>query len=148
MSLHERIVDSNNHIFNAEIGFAEEVVCRPDGLEANAFPVNAIVDWGDEEGANQIRGEGRNGLNRDKGRATRTTPIVELPISRVDETDETLLITVTEDGKYRIVVKNPVTGLDVTLSVKRIIGRDEAAQSVLCHFETQHQTQTRKSRFG
>lgn len=147
MNLHDAIVDANAVFFDAESGFAEEVTFRPGGKVSKEFPINAIVDWGDEEGANQIRGEGRSSLNRDKGRSTRTTPIVEMP-TKVTHRGVVIPVIVGDDGKDRIVVKKHGTDETVTLAVKRIIARDEAAQSVLCHFETQHQTQTRKSRFG
>lgn len=146
MSLHDAIDDLNDIFFDAD-GFAESITYVPGGVMANKFLINAVVDWADEEGSNQIRGEGRTNLNRDKGRSVRTSPVVELPMFRMVHGIRTP-VTVDESGKDRIIATKHGTRETVTLVVKRIIGRDEAAQSVLCHFVTQHETQTRKTRFG
>ena len=148
MNLHDAIAGLNDVFFDTVDGFAEQVTYQPGGSEADQFTIPAVVDWGDEEGSNQNRGDGRSDLNQDRGRSTRTTPTVELPISRQVDHATRVPVVVREDGKDRIIVARHGTSTNVRLSVKRIVGRDEAAQSVLCHFESQHETQTRKTRFG
>ena len=147
MSLHDAIDDLNDAFFDADSGFAEEIVYSPLGIAANEFQINAVVDWGDEEGSNQVRGEGRSNLNADRGRSTRSTPVVELPTRRKVR-GVMVPVVVSETGKDRIIVTKHGSDEKVVLTVKRIIARDEAAQSVLCHITNQHQTQTRKSRFA
>ncbi len=147
MSLHDAIDEMNAIFFDAE-GFGEVVTYLPQGSEADEFEITAVVDWGNEEGNNQVRGEGRASMNQDRGRSTRGSIIVELPTTRVDEDGDVVNVVVSENGKDRIRVTKHGSGVIRNLAVKRIVGRDEAAQSVLCHTETEYTAQPRKSRFA
>ena len=149
MSLHDEIATANGHFFSAD-AFAETVTYVPQGVDGDAFTIAAVVDWDNEEGNNQVRGDGRSDLNRDGGRSVRQSVIVELPTSRDDPNNPGTLIpmTVDENGKDRIKVTQHGSGNVVVLSVKRIVGRDEAAQSVLCTRTVRHQAQPIHSRSG
>ena len=147
MSLNQRI-DSLNELFFDSERFAEDVVYVPNGNEANRFTIPAVVDWDNEEGNNQIRGSGRTGMNADRGRSVRATVIVELPATRVDANGDTVPMHVNERGRDRIVVQRHGTAKMVRLSVKRVVGRDTGALSVLCHIVTELAAQPMRARFG
>lgn len=136
LNLHDEIARLNDVVFDTE-GFAETVEYWPLGVEANSFDVDAIVDWSDEEGSNQVRGDGRGSLNANKGREVRSTAVVDLPIERVDATGDCVRLNVSQSGKDRIVVTEGDS--TVKLRVKRIIGHDEAVQTVLCTRTTEYQ---------
>lgn len=144
LNLHDEIARLNDIVFDTE-GFAETVVYWPLGVEANSFEVDAIVDWADQEGSNQVRGDGRSSLNRDKGRTVRDSVVIDFPISRVDASGATVPMSVSESGKDRVVVQQQ--GRSVKLNVKRIIGQDEAVQTVLCtrtnEFQAPHTAERR-----
>lgn len=146
MSLHDAIDRLNSVFFDAD-GFAESVTYIPQGFEAESFSINAIVDWGDEEGNNQVRGEGRSTLNQDRGRSVRSSAIVELPTTRVVD-GVTVRMLVNENGRDRILVTKPGDATPTRLSVKRVIARDGSAMSVLCNHETEYAAQNRTTRFG
>ncbi|QEF98153.1 hypothetical protein Mal15_22010 [Stieleria maiorica] len=145
MSLHDAISELNDIIFDTD-GFAETIEYWPLGVEANKFEVDAVVDWSDEEGSNQVRGDGRSSLNADKGREVRRTAIIELPIERVDDSGATVRLSVSESGKDRIVVTEGDS--QFKLRVKRIIGHDEAVQTVLATRSTEYQAGKRFERKG
>ena len=148
MSLHDAIGEMNSIFFDADGGFAESVTYLPQGSTEDQFTLDAVVDWGDEEGNNQVRGEGRATLNQDRGRTTRGSVVVELPTTRTNDDGDVVNVVVNENGRDRIHVTKHGSGVVTKLSVKRIVARDEAAQAVLCHTETEHAAQPRKTRFG
>lgn len=148
MSLHDAIQAANKVFFDPVAGFAEQVTYIPQGVLDDEFDIDGVVDWDNEEGNNQMRGEGRSSLNQDHGRTTRGSIQVELPTTRKTTAGATVAMVVNENGKDRIVVTRHGSGETVTLVVKRILARDEAAQLVLCHTETEHMATPRKTRFG
>ncbi|MEM6980600.1 MAG: hypothetical protein AAF539_13135 [Planctomycetota bacterium] len=145
-TLHETIDGLNDVFFDPEL-FAESIIFQPLGDSDDQFTINALIDWGDEEGNNQLRGEGRATLNQHKGRTTRTNVIVDLPTRRVVDLQQ-VPINVSESGRDRIVVTDPNTDTQVRLAVRRVLGRDRAQMTLLCGRETQHETQPVKTRFG
>ncbi len=146
MNLHDAIAGLNDAFFDTD-GFAEEVIYLPEGNSSWQFPVNAIVDWEAEEGNGQIRGQGRAGLNQQRGRSTMSQITVEMPTTRIVN-EQPVPMRVSESGKDRVIVNLPGSKRTARFAVRRIIGRDEAAISVLCTREKQHETQSVKSRFG
>jgi len=156
MTLHDEIEAMNDVFFDTVGGFAETVTYLPQGDSDCQFTIDAVVDWDNEEGNNQVRGDGRSDLNKSQGRSVRQTIIVELPTTRVIVTDsetdppttEIIKLVVDENGKDRIVVAKHGSDETVTLSVKRVIGRDASAQSVLCVRTVRYEAQSINSRMG
>ena len=148
MTLQDTIDDANSVFFDKQNGFAQEVTYIPDGNTANQFTIDAVVDWDNEEGNNQIRGSGRTGMNVERGRSVRATVVVELPTTRINDDEEVVAIDVNERGRDRILAKRHGTPDTVRLSVKRVIGRDLAALSVLCHIESEFAAQPKERRMG
>lgn len=144
MTLHDVIEAFNTTLFNTD-EFAESVSYWPLGVEANAFTINAVVDWNTEEGNNQVQGDGRSNLNADKGRHIRSSAIVELPRTRIDSTGAEVPLRVNESGKDRIAITEH--SQTVMLNVKRVVGHDEGSQSVLCVFPREVRANT-KGRIG
>ncbi len=134
MNLHDAIAEMNDIIFDTE-GFAETVEYWPLGVEANKFEIAAVVDWGDEEGSNQVPGDGRGSLNANKGREVRSSAVIELPRERIDDQGECVSVNASQSGKDRVVIVE--RGVEVRLNVKRVIGHDAATQSVLCTNKTE-----------
>lgn len=149
MTLHDEFIALNDVFFDTEIGFAEEVTYVPRGIEANQFITNAVVDWSNEEGNNQVRGDGRASLNQGRGRSVRRSVVIELPTTRTLEDGSIVPFDVNEDGRDRVKVTEPGRSTTITLSVKRIISRDEAMQSVLCTVTAEFAAQSvRTGRLG
>ncbi|QDV84992.1 hypothetical protein TBK1r_39440 [Stieleria magnilauensis] len=139
------IAEANDVFFDTD-GFAETVVYWPLGVAANAFEVDAIVDWSDEEGSNQVRGDGRGSLNAEKGRIVRSSAVIEFPTHRIDETGNCVPMVISSSGKDRVLVSEH--DRTIKLNVKRIIGHDAAVQSVLCTRQTEHQASHAVGRRG
>lgn len=148
MSMHDVIAELDEVFFDTELGFGDTaVIYIPQGDEQQKFETPARVNWDNEEGDNQIRGDGRTGLNHDRGRSIRHTVLIDLPNSKTIAGVKTPLV-VNTNGKDRIVTKKHGSDKEVTLSVKRIVGRDVAEQTVLCSYGIEHAPQTHKNRMG
>ncbi|QDV40890.1 hypothetical protein Enr13x_07260 [Stieleria neptunia] len=127
-------------------GFAETVEYWPGGIQADAFEVDAIVDWSDEEGSNQVRGDGRGSLNADKGRVVRSSAVIDFPVHRIDDAGNCVPLVISSSGKDRVIVTE--NDQAIKLNVKRIIGHDAAVQSVLCTRQKEHQASHSVGRRG
>ena len=136
MNLHERIAEANAVFFDTD-GFAETVEYWPLGSQADGFEVPAVVDWSDEEGSNQVRGDGRGSLNAEKGRVVRSSAVIDFPVRRMDDEGNCVPLVISSTGKDRVIVTE--SGQAIKLNVKRIVGHDADVQSVLCTRHTEHQ---------
>lgn len=113
----------------AQLG--EDVWLVPDGDLLQRRPLTAVVDWSAEAGSNQVRGDGTSELNQDRGRSIRRSVIIDIPVTTA----------VQEDGKDKFQITNPTTDELELYSVKRVVGRDAALQSVLLVKQIEHQAQ-------
>lgn len=111
--------------------FGEDVWHLPGGVLADRAKTTAIVDWGEELGSNEVRGDGISGLNQDRGRSIRRTLKIDVAVG----------FDVEEDGKDKFQVTNPTTEELELWSVKRTVGRDGGLRSLLLVRQIEHQAQ-------
>lgn len=147
MTFEDVLAEVNDAFFTSD--FADEVVYLPQGQDKHKFTTSAIVDWSDEEGNNQVRGDGRS-INQDRGRSSRHSVKIDLPLLRTDPNDATKQIPLicNFNGKDRIIIKEYGANKTITVSVKRAVGRDSGMQTILCTFAREQAAQMRRTRFG
>ena len=135
------VMEELSDVFFDVDGFADSVTYIPQGVTANQFKVNANVDFANEEGSNQVRGEGRGDLNQARGRSTQLSISIDFPTKRRLANGKRTPMEINENGKDRVVVELPGTDKKVKLAVRRIVGRDEIGITVLCSKRTEHVAQ-------
>lgn len=140
MSLSEVFDDLGDVFFSTDL-FGSTVTYIPQGLSENQFEVDANVDFANEEGSNQNRGEGRGSLNRDRGRTTQMSPTITFPTNRKLADGSRTPMVISENGKDRVLVKFPGTTRKVKIAVRRVVKRDEVGITVLCAKSTEHVAQ-------
>jgi hypothetical protein len=118
MTLKGLINDDVDTVFLNSDEFAETVTFYPGGASASHSHVLAVVIWDELEGTRESHGDGVT-LERDQGTAVRQSVKLEMSVDvAVDDTRRPADLFKLADGTM--------------VAVKRIIGKDNGMQTVLC----------------
>lgn len=146
MGYDDEMASFSDAMFSDE-AFGELVIIRPRGSIEDQFEIAVVVDQSNQEGSNQMRGEGRGSLNSEHGRSVVSELLIEIPRTRTLDDGSVVEVVISESGKDRVVI-HPGQSSERVLPIRRIVASDRISMTVLASQTDQFAPQVKRpSRF-